>query len=64
MLAEFGPGTQVSDRYATRLLAEHSLPPSAKVLRWSDPSRPGTDHHVVLADGKVVERTVWDSRAK
>ena len=61
---ELGPGQEVKDSYTQSVVEAHKLPPTAKFLRWSDPSKPGVFYHIVVVDGRIIEWDVWDSRKK
>lgn len=63
-VAELGPGEEVKNSYTQSVVEAHKLPPTAKFLRWQDPSQPGMHYHIVVVDGRIVERDVWDSRKK
>lgn len=61
---EIGPGKEVEDSYTRSVAEAHQLPAKARFLRWSDPKEPGVHYHVVVLDGHIVERDIWDSRKK
>jgi len=61
---EIGPKKEVEDSYTRSVAEAHQLPAKARFLRWSDPKESGVHYHVVVLDGHIVERDIWDSRKK